>query len=149
MNILGEILLAFRFGGTLNRLPFAAGFFGLAATIAYSSFIVRQHWISVEDGGLTYVSVAWATEILIAIIVLPLCAARLRDIEWPAILSMLILITPALSPKLLVIISLVNGGTFSAPHWALHAISALGIGLAIGLLLLFLKRGRTQATDES
>lgn len=145
--MLGEILSTYRFQGTLSRLPFVLAFIVFSVSVGVVSWNLRRQWISLEDNGLTYVSVAWATEVFVALLVLPLCAARLRDIGWPAALSILILISPALSPTLLAIISLVNGGTFAAPHWVPNVISVLGIGLLIGLLLLFLKRGENRGID--
>ncbi|MEO1018100.1 MAG: hypothetical protein AAFY56_10450 [Pseudomonadota bacterium] len=139
--MLGEILSTYRFQGALGRLPFALGFFALSCAVGFTSWNLRQQWIGLEDGGLTYVSIAWATEVLVALLVLPLCAARLRDIGWPAGLSVLILISPTISPRLWVIFSLVSGGTLSFTRWLPPVFSVISIGLLIGLLLLFLKKG--------
>ena len=82
---------------------------------------------------------------LVAILVLPLCAARLRDIGWPSIQSILIVLLPALNPMFALLIASKVGGTLSITHWAFDVTAALAIPLLVWLLLLFVKRGKDSA----
>jgi uncharacterized membrane protein YhaH (DUF805 family) len=143
-QLLSEISNACRFQGTLRRLPFALSFFGLSVVISVVSFGLRQNWLATGEDDLAYLAAAWGSEIFAAILVLPLCAARLRDIGWPAALSALVLVSPLLSTKLLVLIAIQNGGSLEAPRWIGDLISIVAILLLIGLAALIFKRGRSQ-----
>jgi uncharacterized membrane protein YhaH (DUF805 family) len=139
--LLSGILNTYSFQGRLKRLPFALSFLSLSLVVGFVSWNLRRLWLAEGVSGSTYVSVAWGTELLVALLVLPLCAARLRDLGWPSALSLLILISPALSPTLLVLISLKNGGSFSAPYWVPDLISYSAFALVVGLGVLLAKRG--------
>ena len=108
------------------------------------SFSLLQRWLATGEEDLAYLAAAWGTEVLAAILVLPLCAARLRDIGWPVAFSPLILVFPLLSTRLLVLIAVQNGGSFEAPHWLGDLMSFATILLIAGLAALFLKRGRSE-----
>jgi hypothetical protein len=84
---------------------------------------------------------AFGTEILVAFLVFPLCAARLRDIGWPAYASVLILLSPLLSLRLIILIAHNNGGTFSPPFWYTGAIVITSAALLFFLILLAFRKG--------
>jgi uncharacterized membrane protein YhaH (DUF805 family) len=141
MEQLPEIFNAYRFQGRLKRLPFVVSFIGLSLIVGFVSWKLRRSWLADGVSGSTYASFAWGTELLVALLVLPLCAARLRDLGWPSALSLFIMISPALSPTLLVLLSLNNGGSLSPPRWIPDLILLSALALLIGIVLLMVKRG--------
>lgn len=140
-NLFSDISNAYRFQGRLKRLPFALSFLGLSVVVGLVSWNLRQSWLAEGVSGSTYASVAWGTEVLVALLVLPLCAARLRDLEWPSLLAVFIFVSPALSPTLLVLIALKNGGSLSAPHWMPGLILISSVVLVVGIVILLVMRG--------
>ncbi len=146
--MLSDIFNSYRFQGCLKRLPFTLSFLGLSMVMGFVSWTIRRSWLTEGVSGSTYASVAWGTEVLVAILVLPLCAARLRDLDWPVALSLLILVSPALSPTLLVLIALNNGGSLSPPQWVPGLFSLSAFGLLAGLMVLMVRRGASKTGDD-
>lgn len=114
--------------------------------IGVASWAFRQQWAGVDGAGLTYASIAWGTEILIALALLPLCAARLRDIGWPAALSILVLTVPVFSPRLIAVASLARGDSLSVPGYVANLMSVVAIVQLIALAVLFLRKGQDSET---
>ena len=140
------ILNAYRFHGVLPRIPFALSFLGLSSLIEAISFSLRYSFMSAGVDAFTLASIVWGMKMLGAILVLPLCAARLRDIGWPSVQAFLIVLLPALSPIPALLIAYKVGGTLSLTHWAFDVTAVLVIPLLVWLLLLFAIRGEDSAT---
>ena len=112
-----DILNSYQFRGRLQRIPFALAFAAIAISLGYAAYEIRRSLYVGGDGGESYLLVAWGAEILIALLVFPLCAARLRDIGWSAYLSILILFLPFFSVKFAIIAALNAGGFMSSSYW--------------------------------
>lgn len=123
-------------------------FLALTITIGLVSFGLLERWLVTGEETLAYLAAVWGTDVLIAFLVMPLCAARLRDIGWPAPLSLLILVFPLLSTRLMVLIAAQHGGLFEAPHWIDDLMSIATVLLLAGLSVLFFKRGRNDVRQE-
>ena len=142
--LINDILNSYRFRGSLRRVPFVVSVVSLSIVLGYVSFKLRQTWHLGGGSDYGYLAMAFGTEVLIALLVLPLCAARLRDIGWPSYASVLILLSPLVSLRLIVLIAHNNGGTFSPPFWYTGAIAVASVVLLIFLMLLTFRKGTNQ-----
>ena len=119
----------------------------LSVVVGYASFTLRQRWLAGGGSGMSYVVIAWSAELLVAVLVIPLCVARLKDIGWSPLLALLVLLSPILSPTLLIIVALNQGETFSAPHWIPTAVSVGSLILFIFLIAMVFWRGESRTPE--
>jgi len=149
--MINNILNSYRFKGQLRRIPFVLSFLILSIVTSYISYLFRQAFLGLESGGDHYLTASFIAEILVAFAIFPLCAARLRDIGWSQFLAVLILLSPLLSPRLMIIAALNSFGFISSSYWysGFNLIGSVVLLLFIFSLMVLKGGNRAELAEDS
>ena len=117
----------------------------VSVPISVIAYFLRIKWLNSGMSDLANLYAGFGTELLVALLWVPLCLGRLRNLQWPVYWCFFVLASPLLSPKLLSVVALVKGGSFAIPSWYFSATLVLSVALLGFFLALFLKPSPIQS----
>ena len=139
--MIAKILKSYVGRSNLSRLPFLLGFVLLTGAGSILIWIVRDVWIDKSIDDASYLLSRIVIQTVLAIAMIPLCIAKLRDLGWPILLSGLAIVPPLGDPKIFVWLAIKNGGTFPMPLPYLYVTALIQVIFLVLLLLLFFRSG--------
>lgn len=136
-----EVLDAYRFRGSLHRIPFLFFAVFLLVLFPYIQKLLMGGWIESGRSLVEIVPVLHAIHWAPYILLVPLCASRLRNIGWPQSLSALALLPPVAGCVFSSRFFGVNDLVTTPPIWASNVAGLAHLVLFVFLLVLARYRG--------
>jgi hypothetical protein len=143
--LITDILKTYQLRSTLGRLEFLVGVLGLS--ILFGVFAVAVRYLLFPEPDRTFLLFRVGIEIMAAILVLPLVIARLRDIGWHPLVSLLIFVPIPFDLKLWVAVVPNGGGSIPVPGWMILSAPLMFFVHLFFLLTLLFWKGRVTAAD--
>jgi len=139
-QLVSDILNTYQLRSTLGRLEFLVGVLSVSILVGLLALAVR--YLLFPEPDRTYLLFRVGVEILAAILVLPLVIARLRDIGWHPLVSLLIFVPIPFDPKLWIALASNVGGSIPVPGWVILLSPLLFFVHLFFLLTLLFWKGR-------
>ena len=119
--MISEIFNSYRFRSQLGRLPFVLSLVTLAIGLKLTYYALLSAYAHEAVYGSTnsekYLIAAYGVNVLLALALLPLCVARLRNIGWSPYWAIFILLSLLVSPWHMIIAALNDAGIISTSYY--------------------------------
>jgi len=138
-----NILNAYQSRSRLGRLEFVIGVIAVGVLFGVLTVALQKAFFSQPDR--SYLIFKAAVGVLATILVLPLVIARLRDISWHPLVSLLIFVPIPFDPKWLILSAAEGGASIPMPGWVILLQPIVFFVYGFFLLTILFWKGRATA----